>query len=78
MLGVGYVPQGRRVWPSLSVDEHLRLVATGGPDAPWTVERVYETFPRLYERRTSGGTQLSGGEQQMLAIGRALLATRTS
>ena len=72
-LGVGYVPQGRRVWPSLSVDEHLRLVATGGPDAPWTVERVYETFPRLYERRTSGGTQLSGGEQQMLAIGRALL-----
>ena len=72
-LGVGYVPQGRRVWPSLSVDEHLRLVATGGPDAPWTVDRVYQTFPRLYERRTSGGTQLSGGEQQMLAIGRALL-----
>jgi uncharacterized protein (UPF0261 family)/ABC-type branched-subunit amino acid transport system ATPase component len=72
-LGVGYVPQGRRVWPSLSVDEHLRLVATGGPDAPWTVDRVYQTFPRLHERRTSGGTQLSGGEQQMLAIGRALL-----
>jgi uncharacterized protein (UPF0261 family)/ABC-type branched-subunit amino acid transport system ATPase component len=72
-LGVGYVPQGRRVWPSLSVDEHLRLVATGAPDAPWTVDRVYQTFPRLYERRTSGGTQLSGGEQQMLAIGRALL-----
>jgi uncharacterized protein (UPF0261 family)/ABC-type branched-subunit amino acid transport system ATPase component len=72
-LGVGYVPQGRRVWPSLSVDEHLRLVATGGPNAPWTVERVYQTFPRLYERRSNGGTQLSGGEQQMLAIGRALL-----
>jgi uncharacterized protein (UPF0261 family)/ABC-type branched-subunit amino acid transport system ATPase component len=72
-LGVGYVPQGRRVWPSLSVDEHLRLVATGGPDAPWTVDRVYQVFPRLYERRGSGGTQLSGGEQQMLAIGRALL-----
>ncbi len=71
--GVGYVPQGRRVWPSLSVDEHLRLVATGGADAKWTVERVYQTFPRLYERRTSGGSQLSGGEQQMLAIGRALL-----
>jgi uncharacterized protein (UPF0261 family)/ABC-type branched-subunit amino acid transport system ATPase component len=71
--GVGYVPQGRRVWPSLSVDEHLRLVATGGPDAAWTVERVYQTFPRLYERRSSGGSQLSGGEQQMLAIGRALL-----
>ena len=71
--GVGYVPQGRRVWPSLSVDEHLRLVATGGPDTGWTVDRVYQTFPRLYERRTSGGTQLSGGEQQMLAISRALL-----
>jgi len=72
-LGVGYVPQGRRLWPSLSVDEHLRLVATGGPDAMWTVARVYQTFPRLYERRTSGGSQLSGGEQQMLAISRALL-----
>ncbi len=71
--GVGYVPQGRRVWPSLSVDEHLRLVATGGPNAAWTVDRVYQTFPRLYERRTSGGSQLSGGEQQMLAISRALL-----
>jgi uncharacterized protein (UPF0261 family)/ABC-type branched-subunit amino acid transport system ATPase component len=72
--GVGYVPQGRRVWPSLSVDEHLRLVATGGADAAWTVDRVYQTFPRLYERRTSGGSQLSGGEQQMLAISRALLS----
>ncbi|MGB7099812.1 MAG: ABC transporter permease [Xanthobacteraceae bacterium] len=71
--GVGYVPQGRRVWPSLSVDEHLRLVATGSPDAAWTVDRVYQTFPRLYERHTSGGSQLSGGEQQMLAISRALL-----
>src|ERR1700731_2425777 len=55
--GVGYVPQGRRVWPSLSVDEHLRLVATAGPEAAWTVDRVYQTFPRLYERRTSGGSQ---------------------
>ncbi|MBP2291226.1 ABC transporter permease [Azospirillum rugosum] len=69
---VGYVPQGRRVWPSLSVDEHLRLVA--GSKGPWTVERVYEAFPRLKERRNNGGGQLSGGEQQMLAIGRALLA----
>jgi uncharacterized protein (UPF0261 family)/ABC-type branched-subunit amino acid transport system ATPase component len=71
--GVGYVPQGRRVWPSLSVDEHLLLVATGGSDAAWTVDRVYQTFPLLYERRMSGGSQLSGGEQQMLAISRALL-----
>lgn len=71
--GVGYVPQGRRVWPSLSVDEHLRLVAVGGAQAKWTLDRVYQTFPRLYERRSSGGTQLSGGEQQMLAIARALL-----
>ncbi|WP_431862593.1 ABC transporter permease [Azospirillum sp.] len=70
--GVGYVPQGRRVWPSLSVDEHLRLAA--GSKGPWTVERVYDAFPRLKERRNNGGGQLSGGEQQMLAIGRALLA----
>jgi uncharacterized protein (UPF0261 family)/ABC-type branched-subunit amino acid transport system ATPase component len=72
-LGVGYVPQGRRVWRSLSVDEHLRLAARGGRDAQWTVERIYQTFPRLAERRTNGGAQLSGGEQQMLAISRALL-----
>ena len=52
-----------------SVDEHLRLVAAGGRTRPWTVERVYQTFPRLAERRTNGGAQLSGGEQQMLAIG---------
>ncbi|MGF1611811.1 MAG: Tm-1-like ATP-binding domain-containing protein [Kiloniellales bacterium] len=72
-LGVGYVPQGRRVWPSLSVDEHLRLAARGTRDATWTVERIYDSFPRLKERRRAGGAQLSGGEQQMLAIGRALL-----
>ncbi len=72
--GVGYVPQGRRVWPSLSVDEHLRLAARSGRKGSWTVARVYEAFPRLAERRGNGGAQLSGGEQQMLAIGRALLA----
>ena len=68
--GIGYVPQGRRVWPSLSVDEHLRLAVRKGP---WTVERVYKTFPRLAERKRNGGAELSGGEQQMLAISRALL-----
>ena len=68
--GVGYVPQGRRVWPSLSVDEHLRLARRRGP---WTVERIYATFPRLAERKSNGGAELSGGEQQMLAIARALL-----
>jgi uncharacterized protein (UPF0261 family)/ABC-type branched-subunit amino acid transport system ATPase component len=71
-LGIGYVPQGRRVWPSLSVDEHLRL-ASRGRSGPWTVPRVYQTFPRLAERKSNGGAQLSGGEQQMLAIGRGLL-----
>jgi uncharacterized protein (UPF0261 family)/ABC-type branched-subunit amino acid transport system ATPase component len=73
-LGIGYVPQGRRTWPTLTVDEHLRLVEQKRPPkGGWTVKRVYETFPRLAERRKNGGTQLSGGEQQMLAIGRALL-----
>jgi uncharacterized protein (UPF0261 family)/ABC-type branched-subunit amino acid transport system ATPase component len=72
-LGVGYVPQGRRVWRSLSVHEHLRLAARGGRDAIWTIDRIYQTFPRLAERRNNGGGQLSGGEQQMLAISRALL-----
>lgn len=67
--GIAYVPQGRRVWPSLSVDETLRLVAVRRRE----VERIYAMFPRLAERRDHGGAQLSGGEQQMLAIGRALL-----
>ncbi len=74
-VGVGYVPQGRRVWPSLTVDETLRLAFRGPKEgAGWTVERIYQTFPRLAERRGNGGAQLSGGEQQMLAISRALLA----
>ncbi|MEZ5668980.1 MAG: ABC transporter permease [Alphaproteobacteria bacterium] len=72
-LGVAYVPQGRRVWPSLSVDEHLRLAFRRTADSAWTVERIYQTFPRLAERKGNGGAQLSGGEQQMLAIARALL-----
>ena len=70
-LGIGYVPQGRRLWRSLTVDEHLKLVATGRGE--WSPERIYATFPRLAERKDNGGGQLSGGEQQMLAISRALL-----
>ncbi|MEP0944232.1 MAG: ABC transporter permease [Rhizobiaceae bacterium] len=69
--GIGYVPQGRRLWPSLTVHEHLRLVEKKG--GAWTSDRIYATFPRLAERRNNGGGQLSGGEQQMLAISRALL-----
>ncbi|MDO9637582.1 MAG: ABC transporter permease [Pseudotabrizicola sp.] len=72
-MGIGYVPQGRRLWRSLTVDEHLRMMAGRRP-GPWTVDRVYATFPRLAERKGNGGAQLSGGEQQMLAISRALLA----
>ncbi|UGY17292.1 ABC transporter permease [Bradyrhizobium septentrionale] len=71
-LGVGYVPQGRRLWRSLTVDEHLAL-AGGLRRGAWTIERIYDTFPRLAERKNNGGNQLSGGEQQMLAIARALL-----
>jgi len=70
--GLGYVPQGRRLFPSLTVHEHLVIAARKGETA-WTAERVYEFFPRLAERKRNGGAELSGGEQQMLAIGRALL-----
>jgi uncharacterized protein (UPF0261 family)/ABC-type branched-subunit amino acid transport system ATPase component len=71
-LGLGYVPQGRRLWPSLTVEEHLQLAAGNGRSR-WTIPRIYDTFPRLAERRRNRGNQLSGGEQQMLAISRALL-----
>ena len=70
--GIGYVPQGRRLFESLTVDEHLEIVGSSS-NAEWTAERVYELFPRLAERRKVSGTSLSGGEQQMLAIGRALV-----
>ena len=68
--GVGWTPQERNIFRSLTVEENLTAVALPGP---WTVKRVYALFPRLEERRTNMGRQLSGGEQQMLAIGRALM-----
>jgi branched-chain amino acid transport system ATP-binding protein len=70
--GIGFVPQGRRLFQSLTVDEHLEIVGAKS-SAAWTPKRVYELFPRLAERKNVSGTSLSGGEQQMLAIGRALL-----
>jgi branched-chain amino acid transport system ATP-binding protein len=70
--GIGFVPQGRRLFQSLTVDEHLQIVGAKS-NAAWTPKRVYELFPRLAERKNVSGTSLSGGEQQMLAISRALL-----
>ncbi len=70
-LGIGYVPQQREIFPSLSVLENLRIAQRPGE---WTVARAFELFPRLAQRSASGGTQLSGGEQQMLAIARGLVA----
>jgi branched-chain amino acid transport system ATP-binding protein len=72
--GIGYVPQAREVFPSLSVEENLTVAGRPGR---WTLERVYELFPRLAERRSHMGNQISGGEQQMLAIGRALMGNPT-
>jgi branched-chain amino acid transport system ATP-binding protein len=74
-LGIGYVPQGRDIFASLSVDENLMVAAR--PGKRWTLERVYDLFPRLAERRHHRGNQISGGEQQMLAIGRALMGNPT-
>ena len=74
-MGIALVPEGRQIFPNLSVREHLVAFAgnrSGRPD-PWTPERVFELFPRLAERKDNQGNQLSGGEQQMLAIGRALV-----
>jgi branched-chain amino acid transport system ATP-binding protein len=79
--GIGWVPQERNIFKSLSVHENLTAVArparVGSVSAPWTPERVYDLFPRLAERKTNLGTQLSGGEQQMLALGRALVLNPT-
>ncbi|MSP97675.1 MAG: ABC transporter ATP-binding protein [Betaproteobacteria bacterium] len=79
--GIAYVPEGRGIFPNLSVRENLLMAARGGPAGPagssgrrdWTLQRVLDIFPRLAERLNHGGAQLSGGEQQMLTIGRALL-----
>lgn len=73
--GIGLVPEGRQIFPNLSVEENLLATARVPKTAPqpWTLERVYSLFPRLQERRSNPGTRLSGGEQQMLAIGRALM-----
>ncbi len=74
-LGIGYVPEGRGIFPNLSVRENLLVSARASTDGrrEWTFERVMATFPRLAERLSHGGQQLSGGEQQMLSIGRALM-----
>ncbi|HEV7866790.1 MAG TPA: ABC transporter ATP-binding protein, partial [Chthoniobacteraceae bacterium] len=76
-LGLGYVPQTREIFPSLTIEENLTVAArplTGASGRrSWTLQRVYDLFPRLSERRTHMGNQISGGEQQMLAIGRALM-----
>lgn len=77
--GIAYVPEGRGIFPNLSVRENLIMMARPGPNGQcdWTYERVLQTFPRLAERLSHGGQQLSGGEQQMLCIGRALMTNPT-
>jgi branched-chain amino acid transport system ATP-binding protein len=72
-LGIGLVPEGRQIFPNLTVRENLVATSVKRNGAEWTLEKVYDLFPRLSERDTSMGNQLSGGEQQMLAIGRALM-----
>jgi branched-chain amino acid transport system ATP-binding protein len=73
-LGIAMVPEGRRLFPSLSIEENLRMGAYCGRSGPWALSRVYDLFPMLAERRKAPSPTLSGGQQQMLAIGRALMA----
>ena len=72
-MGVAFVPENRRIFPNLTVEENLKIATVMGRKGPWSLERIYRLFPRLQERASSGGDTLSGGEQQMLAVGRALL-----
>ena len=76
-MGLAVVPEGRQIFPNLSVEENLRAFASNrnATKEPWTLDRVYHLFPRLLERRSNMGNQLSGGEQQMLALGGALMTT---
>jgi branched-chain amino acid transport system ATP-binding protein len=76
-LGLALVPEGRRLFPSLSVEENLLIGAYAKRPGPWTLERLYELFPILGERRKTPSTSLSGGQQQMVAIGRALMSNPT-
>jgi len=73
-LGIAMVPEGRRLFPSLSVEENLLIGASGKRPGPWSLESVYELFPDLAPKKSNGGTALSGGQQQMVAIGRALMS----
>jgi branched-chain amino acid transport system ATP-binding protein len=72
-LGLAFVPENRRIFPNLTVEENLRIATVMGRKGPWSLGRIYQLFPRLEERASRGGDTLSGGEQQMLAIGRGLL-----
>lgn len=76
--GVAMVPEGRRLFPSLSVEENLMIGTHSSREGPWTLDRIYEVFPVLKERRKLPGTSLSGGQQQMVAIGRSLLSNPTT
>ena len=72
-LGLAFVPENRRIFPNLTVEENLKIATVMGRKGPWSLQRIYQMFPRLQERAAQGGDTLSGGEQQMLAVGRGLL-----
>ncbi|TKW77271.1 MAG: ATP-binding cassette domain-containing protein, partial [Bradyrhizobium icense] len=72
-LGLAFVPENRRIFPNLTVEENLKIATVMGRKGPWSLQRIYQLFPRLQERAAQGGDTLSGGEQQMLAVGRALM-----